>query len=159
MQLFGKLKPGMSTKVISDNNPTAELEAIVDVVDPMGDAGSGTFGARLVLANPEGAIAAGWGADSADDTELLPFTTVTEVPSEKPKELLFLDSGVSDGEQLVADLLASHDADVQIFLINTERDGVEQITEVLAESSGIDAIHILSHGSQGEVNLGTCIAR
>ena len=59
MQLFGKLKPGMSTKVISDNNPTVELEAIVDVVDPMGDAGSGTFGARLVLANPEGAIAAG----------------------------------------------------------------------------------------------------
>jgi len=49
----------MSTKVISDNNPTVELEAIVDVVDPMGDAGSGTFGARLVLANPEGAIAAG----------------------------------------------------------------------------------------------------
>ena len=34
-------------------------QATVDLVDPMGDAGSGTFGVRLSLPNPERDIPAG----------------------------------------------------------------------------------------------------
>ena len=35
------------------------------------------------------------------------------------------------------------------------RDGVEQIAESLAGRSGIDAIHLISHGDAGTLQLGT----
>jgi RND family efflux transporter MFP subunit len=59
MRLFGKVKAGMSASVFPELYEGLALKATVDVVDPMGDAGSGTFGARLALPNPQGNIAAG----------------------------------------------------------------------------------------------------
>ncbi len=59
MQLFGRIQPGMSARVIPEFDNGKPHQATVDLVDPMGDAGSGTFGARLSLPNPERAIPAG----------------------------------------------------------------------------------------------------
>lgn len=71
------------------------------------------------------------------------------------REIVFLDSGVDDGEQLLADLLADSDGrSVQVFVIDGSSDGVEQIGRVLAGQQDIDAVHILSHGSAGEIRLG-----
>lgn len=59
MRLFGRVTSGMRAYVFSELNDTKRLDAVIDVVDPMGDASSGTFGARLILQNPEGDIPAG----------------------------------------------------------------------------------------------------
>lgn len=59
MRLFGKVKPGMSASVFPELNDGPALVATVLLVDPMGDAGSGTFGARLSLPNPQETIPAG----------------------------------------------------------------------------------------------------
>lgn len=59
MHLFGTVNPGMKAQVYSEYNESEAIEATVDVIDPMGDAGSGTFGARLTLPNPDGLIPAG----------------------------------------------------------------------------------------------------
>jgi RND family efflux transporter MFP subunit len=59
MRLFGKVRPGMTAKVLPEPDQGQALEAEVLLVDPMGDAASGTFGARLELPNPEGDIPAG----------------------------------------------------------------------------------------------------
>ncbi len=59
MRLFGKIKPGMSGSVVSELSDASIHKATVVLVDPMGDAGSGTFGARLELSNPGEAIPAG----------------------------------------------------------------------------------------------------
>ncbi|MFK7893106.1 MAG: efflux RND transporter periplasmic adaptor subunit [Granulosicoccus sp.] len=59
MRLFGTITSGMRAFVFSELDDTERLSAVVDVVDPMGDASSGTFGARLVLQNPDGNIPAG----------------------------------------------------------------------------------------------------
>ena len=59
MRLFGKVKAGMSASVLPEFHEGPALEATVSLVDPMGDAGSGTFGARLSLPNPNESIAAG----------------------------------------------------------------------------------------------------
>ena len=59
MRLFGQVRAGMTASVYSEHSDDQALDATVDVVDPMGDAGSGTFGARLLLSNPEGDIPAG----------------------------------------------------------------------------------------------------
>jgi RND family efflux transporter MFP subunit len=59
MRLFGKVQPGMQAVVVPEFEGAASHEATVDLVDPMGDAGSGTFGVRLVLPNPGQVIPAG----------------------------------------------------------------------------------------------------
>jgi RND family efflux transporter MFP subunit len=59
MRLFGKIKEGMSASVLPELNDGFAHDARVVLVDPMGDAGSGTFGARLELPNPDESIPAG----------------------------------------------------------------------------------------------------
>ena len=73
-----------------------------------------------------------------------------------PRELILLDAGVENSEQLLADILNGNpDATLEIRILDGNQDGVSQISELLAESKGqYDAIHIISHGDEGEVFLG-----
>ncbi|MEM7312389.1 MAG: DUF4347 domain-containing protein, partial [Planctomycetota bacterium] len=72
-------------------------------------------------------------------------------------ELVFVDSSIENHEQLVADLL-SNDADAsEIVLLNTNEDGIEQISSVLSRHSNVSAVHIVSHGASGQVQLGDAI--
>ncbi len=41
------------------------------------------------------------------------------------------------------------------MVLDSDRDGVQQISEALAGRSGVDAVHILSHGELGAVQLGS----
>lgn len=59
MRLFGAVKDGMQAEVFPELEGSVSHKATVVLVDPMGDAGSGTFGARLSLPNPDNRIPAG----------------------------------------------------------------------------------------------------
>jgi RND family efflux transporter MFP subunit len=56
---YGKIRGGMMGLVVPEKPIEGQYEARVKVVDRTVDAASGTFGARLELPNPEGAIPAG----------------------------------------------------------------------------------------------------
>jgi hypothetical protein len=43
---------------------------------------------------------------------------------------------------------------VEAIVIDSHRDGVEQISEVLANRTNIDSIHLVSHGEPGSLQLG-----
>ena len=64
-------------------------------------------------------------------------------------EIIFIDSAVEGLE----DFLLDH-SQVDVVLLDPDRDGMEQIAAALEGRTGIDAIHIISHGSSGELNLG-----
>ena len=68
-------------------------------------------------------------------------------------EIAVIDGGLADLSTLVNDI----PADVQIVLIDHSRDGVAQLVKALQGTSGITAIHILSHGSEGHIELGTSV--
>lgn len=73
-------------------------------------------------------------------------------------ELVFVDSGVSDYQQLIDDLDAGNStADLEIYLLDASRDGVEQISEILAGYDDVDAIHVLSHGNDGKIRIGNTV--
>ena len=44
---------------------------------------------------------------------------------------------------------------LEFVLIDAERDGIRKITDTLAQKSDLDAIHIISHASDGAVQLGS----
>ncbi|MEO7467268.1 MAG: DUF4347 domain-containing protein, partial [Sphingobium limneticum] len=65
--------------------------------------------------------------------------------------MIFIDTSLADYRQL-----ASQWADRgEVILIDGTGDGVEQMRSALANRSGIDAIHIVSHGADGVFWLGT----
>ncbi len=59
MDLFGKIRMGMTAQVYPEGFEGEPRTAQVDIVDPMGDVASGTFGARLILPNEDYAVPAG----------------------------------------------------------------------------------------------------
>ena len=56
---YGKIKAGQRAWVMPEAPVGGKYNARVEVVDPVLDAASGTFGVRLTLANPDGRIPAG----------------------------------------------------------------------------------------------------
>ena len=72
------------------------------------------------------------------------------------RELIFVDTGVEDYQWFVDDVLAhkAPGAEIEVVLLDTERDGIVQISEVLAGRSDLDAIHFVTHGTDRAVKLG-----
>ena len=71
-------------------------------------------------------------------------------------EVIFVDGSVPQADELLADLLEQKaDRSLEIHLLDADRDGVEQIAATLEGRSDIDAIHIVSHGDDAELYLGT----
>ncbi len=67
------------------------------------------------------------------------------------QEIVFVSPSVRDYEEL----LDGMSSNVEVVMLDPARDGVEQMAAVLAGRSGFDAIHIISHGAQAELTLGT----
>ncbi|HHJ19615.1 MAG TPA: DUF4347 domain-containing protein, partial [Gammaproteobacteria bacterium] len=72
-------------------------------------------------------------------------------------EIVFVDTDVPDYQQLLDDLLNSPDQNrqIKVVLLNNEEDGIRQITEALSHTNNLDAIHLISHGSAGNIDVGT----
>ena len=65
-------------------------------------------------------------------------------------EIVFIDSGIDD----VATVLAAVEPGRTVVLLEAGQDGLQQIADHLDGRTGIDAVHIVSHGSPGAVHLG-----
>lgn len=72
-------------------------------------------------------------------------------PTTPRRETAFVDTQVQDYQTLVDGL----DDTVEVHLIDASSNGLEQIAQVLQGQTGIDAIHIYSHGDVGQVTLGS----
>ncbi len=62
---------------------------------------------------------------------------------------------MADYEQLIADLQGSDDNRIiEVVVLEADRDGIEQVSEILAERSDLAAVHFITHGTDGQINLG-----
>src|SRR4028119_2276793 len=64
--------------------------------------------------------------------------------------LVFIDSNVKDYQSLINGVSPN----AEVIILDETLGGIEQITERLATKQNIEAIHIISHGSPGAVQLG-----
>lgn len=135
----------LEERILLSASPVAVM---LDV--PVPDAGSDSLqansdssGERVVHVSTEQS------ADSSTETSLATATAQT-------RELVLIDTGADDYQQLVDDLLQYADANrgFELLLIDSAHNGIEQITEQLSNYRDVDALHIVSHGSHGQVKLG-----
>lgn len=75
-------------------------------------------------------------------------------PSARP-ELVIVDSRVPEAERLIDALRANAGArTIEIVALDPNRDGIEQIGTILAAHGPISALHLISRGTPGEIELG-----
>lgn len=71
--------------------------------------------------------------------------------SKVPKQIVFIDTAVKDFLVLVRGVHPQ----IAVVLLYPYRDGIQQITRVLSHRSGIQALHIISPGAPGRLQLGS----
>lgn len=67
-----------------------------------------------------------------------------------PTAIALIDTALDDRQTLHNGIAPG----TEVISLNAARDGVEQITEAVGSRSGINSIHIISHGSPGSLQLG-----
>ncbi len=92
----------------------------------------------------------------ANRAEPVETEAVASAAEQRRLEVAFVDSGVENYQQLIDDLTQSADdgRSIEVVLLDRERDGIEQISEILLGYDNLDAVHIISHGDDGSVRLG-----
>src|SRR4028119_1099659 len=75
------------------------------------------------------------------------------LPQKNVSTLVFIDSNVEDYQSLISGVSPN----AEVIILDETLDGIEQIAERLAIEQHIEAIHIISHGSPGAVQLGANI--
>ena len=116
--------------------------------------------ARLLYsADPAGAglILAGAGASAVIEQRLVDdhgeFSQGTE-SGQRSRELLIVGAGIEDSRTL-QDGLVRDGRDIEVLVLDPEADAMSQISAALAGRSDLSAIHILSHGASGQLQLQT----
>jgi len=66
-------------------------------------------------------------------------------------EIVFIESNIADYQTLLNGITPG----AKVHILDAASDGLVQMAGILAGRSGIDAIHILSHGAEGSVQLGS----
>jgi hypothetical protein len=75
--------------------------------------------------------------------------TLPQAPA--PHPIVFIEADIPDYSTLLAGL----PADTEVHLLDAGQDGLAQMARVLEGRSGIGALHIISHGREGAVSLGS----
>ncbi|MEQ1739511.1 MAG: DUF4347 domain-containing protein, partial [Methyloglobulus sp.] len=90
-------------------------------------------------------------SDSSVDPEEADKTVLPLHPEHQaPTSLVFIDAGVNDYQTLLNNI----DPNATVIFLDHNKDGVEQIAEAVSNYDNISAIHIISHGQDGELYLG-----
>ncbi len=82
-------------------------------------------------------------------------TGVTDAEGQS-HEIAFVDAGVDNYQLLIDDLLSNADSNrnIEVVLLERDQNGIDRISAILQERDDLDAIHIISHGTDGSIELG-----
>ena len=81
------------------------------------------------------------------DNKKNPFVGFT---SNQPREIVILDPTIPDSHHLVEGIKPN----TETYILSSQPNAIEQITTILAQRQGIAALHIISHGAPGHIQLG-----
>jgi hypothetical protein len=79
---------------------------------------------------------------------------VADAGAVQTTELIIVDTGVENYEQLVADLIDDSETRYEVFYIDENANGIDEVSTAIQSYGSLSAIHFLSHGSDGSVNIG-----
>ncbi|MCA9139480.1 MAG: DUF4347 domain-containing protein, partial [Planctomycetales bacterium] len=94
--------------------------------------------------------------EAANELTKSTFNSVATDVGQVGTTIVFVDANVSDLEYLLADV-AQHTPDAEVFVLDSDKDGIETISEVLKSRSDVAAIHLVTHAEGDSVRLGNVL--
>ena len=89
-----------------------------------------------------------------DSDVKLPFINQTrDQKRNELKQVVFIDTQVEDYQQLIR----SFDKNTEIYLIQSNENGFDKINQTLKGYKNIDSLHIIGHGSAGQILFGDAL--
>ena len=71
------------------------------------------------------------------------------------RELVFVNDNVAAYEILINGIRESDtNRIIEIVVLDADRDGIQQVSDILADRSDLSAVHVIAHGTDGQINLG-----
>lgn len=132
--------------VLEEAAETEPAEAPEATVEPEAQATAAEVPADAETAADSDPAAQDTAAATDTDTDDSELATAPEAPART--EVVFVDSRVTDPAAFGGE-------GREVVVIAADQDGIAQIASALAGRTGIDAIHIVSHGSDGQLSLGS----
>ena len=112
----------------------------------------------LVVSQVDSPAATYLDVDTSSEQPSVQLTEVTtsSAAEQQTHEIVFVDTGLENYQALVDDLISNSDTSrsIEVVLLDSDSNGIDQISETLKTQTGLDAVHIISHGSDGSVQLG-----
>jgi hypothetical protein len=71
--------------------------------------------------------------------------------ADQRREIIFVDISVKNYQELISGV---NNPNSRVILIDGAQDGMQQIVQAVQQQGEIDAIHLISHGDAGQLNLG-----
>ncbi|WP_051933539.1 Ig-like domain-containing protein [Massilia sp. BSC265] len=81
----------------------------------------------------------------------VPAAVQAPAPAVVRHEIVFIEDNVQDYQQLAAGVRDG----VEIVVLDHTKDGLQQMLAALQERGPVDAIHLVTHGAAGQIDLGT----
>lgn len=78
----------------------------------------------------------------------------TDIESGDPPvaELVFIDSGVENADELLSGL--DLDPSTLVYTVDGDVDGLREVSDIISQYENLQAVHIFSHGSEAQLQLG-----
>ena len=111
-------------------------------------------GYSAILGSSTISVSSAIATDDENQFEANPEDTDLDAPAASGPELIVIDYRVQDADTLLENLLRDG-RDIRLLRLNADSDGLRQITEKLAQVGNVSAIHLLTHGRDGEILLGS----
>ncbi len=90
---------------------------------------------------------------AASDTKLPFVNGIDTSQNTKSRQIIFIDSAVED----IDTLINSFDDNAEVHVIQSNQDGFVEIQKILSDESNVNALHIIGHGSVGQIAFGTAV--
>ncbi len=127
------------SSVLNRNQNAADIESQVDIL----------AGASALNISAVGEAANLDQAPPADD----PASEIQNQAS--GRELILINSNLADLDGLIADLQNSDGSrSVEVVILDADREGIAQVGAILAGRSELTAVHVITHGAEGQIQLG-----
>ena len=91
------------------------------------------------------------GQDAAANIDVRHAAAANAPATNASTQIVFIESNVPD----ISLLLTGLPSDAQVYILNSNGNGMDQMAAILAGRSDISAIHIIAHGTEANLSLGT----
>jgi hypothetical protein len=76
-----------------------------------------------------------------------------QTTQQQSRQLVFIDTSVDQWQDLLAGIRKTH-PDVEVITLDSQHDGITQISDALAGRNDVSAIHLITHGTAGDLQIG-----